>query len=90
MMLKKDEVIKIAEEILCLLQINGYNIEQMSPEEVGELVDEYLNDLYQDFIENYDNIYEEYTCSYDNFEDYYKDFTKKFRNKSIHIDDYLN
>lgn len=90
MISNKDEVMKLAEEILCLLQVNGYNIEQMTPEEVSEVVDEYLKDMYDDFIDSYGDIFSEYEVSCESFEDFYKGFTKSIKNKDVHIESYLN
>ncbi|KAJ53694.1 hypothetical protein CTM_00455 [Clostridium tetanomorphum DSM 665] len=90
MISNKDEVIKLAEEILSLLKVNGYNIEQMTPEEVSKLVDEYLKDMYEDFIDSHEDIFREIEFSYESFEDFYKTFTKSVRNKEIHIESYLN
>ena len=85
----KDEVIKLAEEILSSLQINGYNIEQMTPEEVSKVVDEYLKDVYEDFVDGYDDIFSEYDTSCESFEDFYSGFTKNIKNKDIHIESYV-
>lgn len=90
MISNKDEVIKLAEEILCMLQINGYNIEQMTPEEVSKVVDEYLKDMYEEFEEDYGDIFSEDDISYQNFEDFYKGFTRGLKNKDLHIESYLN
>ncbi|WP_027625926.1 hypothetical protein [Clostridium lundense] len=90
MISNKDEVIKLAEEILCMLQINGYNIEQMTPEEVSKVVDEYLKDMYEEFDEDYGDIFSEDDISYQSFEDFYKGFTRSLKNKDLHIESYLN
>lgn len=87
----EEEVKKIAEEILCMLVVDGYNIDIMTKEEVGQLVDRYLEEIYDDYL-NDDNYNE--ACfeeeNYDGFESFYKNFTTKVKEKNIHIEEYLN
>ncbi|MBM7870147.1 hypothetical protein JOC70_001617 [Clostridium pascui] len=87
----EEEVKKIAEEILCMLVVDGYNIDIMTKEEVGQLVDRYLQEIYDDYLndDNYnDTCFEEET--YDGFESFYKNFTTKVKGKNVHIEEYLN
>ncbi|KGK87915.1 hypothetical protein [Clostridium sp. HMP27] len=87
----EEEVKKIAEEILCMLVVDGYNIDIMTKEEVGQLVDRYLQEIYDDYL-NDDNYNE--ACveeeAYDGFESFYKNFTTKVKEKNIHMEEYLN
>lgn len=87
----EEEVKKIAEEILCMLMVDGYNIDIMTKEEVGQLVDRYLQEIYDDYL--YDDNYCE-ACveeeTYDGFESFYKKFTTKVKEKNIHIEEYIN
>lgn len=51
----KEEIIKLAEEILFLIKKDGYDIEDMTQEEVNELIDKYLASLN---MENLDELME--------------------------------
>jgi hypothetical protein len=87
----EEEVKKIAEEILCMLVVDGYNIDIMTKEEVGQLVDRYLQEIYDDYLDD-DNYCD--AClgeeTYDGFEGFYKNFTTKVKEKNIHIEEYIN
>lgn len=87
----EEEVKKIAEEILCMLVVDGYNIDIMTKEEVGQLVDRYLQEIYDDYLndDNYNEAWFEEE-NYDGFESFYKNFTTKVKEKNIHIEEYLN
>lgn len=88
----EEEVKKIAEEILCMLVVDGYNIDILTKEEVGKLVDRYLQEIYDDYLDDnnyyYDSLFEEEI--YDGFESFYKNFTTKVKEKNIHIEEYIN
>lgn len=86
----EEEVKKIAEEILCMLMVDGYNIDIMTKEEVGQLVDRYLQEIYNDYL---DDSYCEASLeeeAYDGFESFYKNFTTKVKEKNVHIEEYIN
>lgn len=82
----EEEVKKIAEEILGMLMVDGYNIDIMTKEEVGQLVDRYLQEIYDDYY--CEACFEEET--YDGFESFYKKFTTKVKEKNVHIEEYIN
>jgi len=90
MIIIKDDVMGIAEKILLLIEKDGYDIEEMPPEELGELVDEYLARFY-DCINEDEEVFEQLLeDEEDDFKRFYKDFTWNVRNKDIHMNKYLN
>lgn len=89
----KEEIIKLAEEILFLIKEDGYDIDNMTSEQVNELVDEYLNSLNTDNLdeimeleETEDFILEEYNYEVkkDSFLEFYDEFTTNIKIKRIH------
>lgn len=88
----EEEIIKLAEEILFLIKKDGYDIDNMTSEQMNELIDKYLNNLNMDNLDEImdlrhteDLLLEEYNYEVkkDNFLEFYDEFTKNIKN-NIH------
>lgn len=94
----EEEIIKLAEEILLLIKKDGYDIDNMTSEQINELIDKYLNNLNMDNL-NMDNLDEimdlrhtedflleeyNYEVKKDDFLEFYDEFTKNIKNNNIH------
>ncbi|AVP54026.1 hypothetical protein K144313037_19670 [Clostridium tetani] len=89
----KEEIIKLAEEILFLIKKDGYDIDDMTQEEVNELIDKYLASLNMENLdelmeleETEDFLLEEYNYGVKKhgFLKFYDEFTKNIKNNNIH------
>ncbi|AAO36681.1 hypothetical protein K144316041_21290 [Clostridium tetani] len=89
----KEEIIKLAEEILFLIKKDGYDIEDMTQEEVNELIDKYLASLNMENLdelmeleETEDFLLEEYNYGVKKhgFLKFYDTFTKNIKSNNIH------
>ena len=89
----EEEIIKLAEEILFLIKKDGYDIDNMTSEQMNELIDKYLNNLNMDNLDEImdlrhteDLLLEEYNYEVkkDNFLEFYDEFTKNIKNNNIH------
>lgn len=85
----EEEIIKLAEEILFLIKKDGYDIDNMTSEQMNELIDKYLNNLNMDNLDEImdlrhteDLLLEEYNYEVkkDNFLEFYDEFTKNIKN----------
>ncbi|MBE6064708.1 hypothetical protein [Clostridium cochlearium] len=89
----REEIIKLAEEILFLIKRDGYDIDNMTSDQMNELVDQYLNNLNIDNLDEFmslnyaeDFLLEEYNYEIkkSGFLQFYDEFIKNMRINNIH------